>query len=213
MQASHSVARSLPGSLAGSQRSPPLARPRAAAWRLLHRAPAGVRCSSVAGDLSAEAPSTSGRPAAGQEDAGAPPSWPSAAAREAAYGRSPREPALQVPAEVSGRLPAWLNGTYVRNGPGDLADMVRVSWQGLGSQPEGAVCSVRVGHGAAAASGPPAPCRHCTPRHLPARPSACPRSICLTALASWSPSAWTEPPTAWPPRTGEGRGRGGGSGW
>lgn len=124
MQATAVWSGSPAGSQPGSQRAPP---PLGGArvCRLPRRFPAGVRCSSVAGGTSAEAPSTSGRPAAGQEDAGAPSSWPSAAARQAAYGRSPREPALQVPAEVSGRLPAWLKGTYVRNGPGDLADMVR----------------------------------------------------------------------------------------
>ncbi|KAL4425949.1 hypothetical protein ABPG75_009965 [Micractinium tetrahymenae] len=86
------------------------------AWRApaLRRAAGFTRC-SVARDVDTE-PSTSGREAA---DA-APTSWPSAAARKAAYSGSDRAPALDVPAQVSGCLPAWLNGTYIRNGPGDL---------------------------------------------------------------------------------------------
>ncbi len=28
-----------------------------------------------------------------------------------------------MPAEVTGRFPAWLRGKYVRNGPGELSDM------------------------------------------------------------------------------------------
>jgi carlactone synthase / all-trans-10'-apo-beta-carotenal 13,14-cleaving dioxygenase len=46
------------------------------------------------------------------------PTWPSEAARAAAYGTtSPQEVEREV-AEVSGRLPEWLAGALLRNGPG-----------------------------------------------------------------------------------------------
>ena len=67
-----------------------------------------------------------------------PASWPSVEARRAGYGSSPREPALNVPAEVLGRLPPWLKGQYVRNGPGELSEMeVRLggAWWAAGPTP------------------------------------------------------------------------------
>lgn len=100
----------LPGSLGG--------RGRLAARLPLRRANSGlsrISC-SAAGDVAA-APSISG------QASGPPPSWPSAAARQAGYSTTSRQPAVDVPAGVSGRLPEWLNGTYIRNGPGDLQPM------------------------------------------------------------------------------------------
>ncbi len=95
---------------------PPRSASRASAPRRVARIP----CGSVARDVDAE-PSVNGREAA----SAAPSSWPSAAARRAAYSGTDRAAALDVPAEVSGRLPAWLNGSYIRNGPGDLLASVR----------------------------------------------------------------------------------------
>lgn len=46
-------------------------------------------------------------------------SWPSAAARQAAFTAASRREAADVPATVAGRLPPWLKGAYLRNGPGD----------------------------------------------------------------------------------------------
>ena len=54
------------------------------------------------------------------QDSSLPPSWPTAACRAAAYSSTDRQPAERVPTRVTGRLPEWLNGTYIRNGPGDL---------------------------------------------------------------------------------------------
>ncbi|KAL4859791.1 Carotenoid cleavage dioxygenase 8 B [Chlorella vulgaris] len=64
----------------------------------------------------ASAPSTSG-------DSKPPLSWPSTAAREAAYSATSRQAVEDVPATVTGHLPTWLNGLYIRNGPGDLQPM------------------------------------------------------------------------------------------
>ena len=69
-------------------------------------------------------------PSAGGERSAAasppqPPSWPTAAARSAAYSLPlPRQPVQDVAAQVHGQLPPWLAGTYIRNGPGDFAAMV-----------------------------------------------------------------------------------------
>ena len=109
----------------GSQAAPPLASPLAAARPRLaagRPGPVGLRrvqC-SVAGDVTT-APSTSGRDSGSSSTGGGqPPSWPSAAARSAAYGATARQPAQEVPATMIGTLPAWLKGRYIRNGPGDL---------------------------------------------------------------------------------------------
>ena len=107
---------------------------------------------------SAAAPRTSSR----VDASGQPPSWPSAAARAAAYGSSPRETAADVPAALTGRLPPWLNGTYIRNGPGTLEGMVREA----GSYGGGAgVAAVFVLGHACAGSGkhPSAPPTHSPP--------------------------------------------------
>lgn len=96
--------------MVGGRRSP---LPAAAAAAAPHPAAASVRC-SAAGSVQ-EANTTSG--------SSEPASWPSSEARRAGYGSSPREPALRVPAEVTGRLPQWLRGQYIRNGPGDLREM------------------------------------------------------------------------------------------
>jgi hypothetical protein len=102
---------SFSGSLGSRGRAPPV--------RLLPRRAECVHprvSCSAAGDVAA-APSTSSQ--AGSP----PPSWPSAAARQAGYSATSRQPAQDVPARVSGRLPDWLTGTYLRNGPGDLQCM------------------------------------------------------------------------------------------
>jgi hypothetical protein len=51
-------------------------------------------------------------------DAKDPPSWPSAAAREALYSAVPTERVDGLYAKVSGTLPPWLRGSLYRNGPG-----------------------------------------------------------------------------------------------
>lgn len=73
-----------------------------------------TRCGSVASDVTTAAATSTDEQ---------PPSWPSAQARAAGYDASPREPALRVPAAVAGKLPDWLRGAYIRNGPGDLRPM------------------------------------------------------------------------------------------
>lgn len=98
----------------------------AAAAAAPHPAAASVRCSAAGSVQEANPTSGSSEPA----------SWPSSEARRAGYGSSPREPALRVPAEVTGRLPPWLHGQYIRNGPGDLSEMevsaaCAVLWWGL----------------------------------------------------------------------------------
>lgn len=44
--------------------------------------------------------------------------WPSSAAREAAFTQVAQPSVRQVPADVRGRFPGWLSGNYFRNGPG-----------------------------------------------------------------------------------------------
>ena len=51
-----------------------------------------------------------------------PPSWPSAAARQGAFGTTMPEVQDGCVASVSGRLPEWLSGAYIRNGPGTYAN-------------------------------------------------------------------------------------------
>ncbi|PSC71918.1 Carotenoid cleavage dioxygenase 8 isoform B [Micractinium conductrix] len=84
-----------------------------------HQYPGKELVAAPQNEESAAAPRTSSR----VDASGQPPSWPSAAARAAAYGSSPRETAADVPAALTGRLPPWLNGTYIRNGPGTLEGM------------------------------------------------------------------------------------------
>lgn len=102
------------GPAVGGRRSPlPAAAATPAATT--HPSAGTVRCSAAGGVQEAASTSTSG--------SSTPASWPSAEARRAGYGSSPREPALHVPAQVTGRLPAWLRGKYIRNGPGELSEM------------------------------------------------------------------------------------------
>jgi carlactone synthase/all-trans-10'-apo-beta-carotenal 13,14-cleaving dioxygenase len=46
--------------------------------------------------------------------------WPSAAARAASFAAPAAERAGPAPAPVAGRLPPWLSGAYLRNGPGSF---------------------------------------------------------------------------------------------
>jgi carlactone synthase / all-trans-10'-apo-beta-carotenal 13,14-cleaving dioxygenase len=48
----------------------------------------------------------------------APPTWPTTAARHTAFSSVSPETVDGVQAQVSGTIPSWLSGSYMRNGPG-----------------------------------------------------------------------------------------------
>ncbi|GAB4823966.1 hypothetical protein N2152v2_011012 [Parachlorella kessleri] len=55
--------------------------------------------------------------------AAVPSSWPSEAARKAAYSTVAEEEVHQLPVAVRGCLPPWLHGSFLRNGPGNYDGM------------------------------------------------------------------------------------------
>jgi carlactone synthase / all-trans-10'-apo-beta-carotenal 13,14-cleaving dioxygenase len=62
-------------------------------------------------DAPATTPSTS-------SPSSSPPSWPSEAALRGAFGNTTPKQQQNLEVSVTGKLPEWLNGCYLRNGPG-----------------------------------------------------------------------------------------------
>lgn len=58
------------------------------------------------------------QPAPSQTATSVPPSWPSEAALSGAFSNTEPKQQQDFQVEVTGRLPEWLSGIYLRNGPG-----------------------------------------------------------------------------------------------
>jgi carlactone synthase/all-trans-10'-apo-beta-carotenal 13,14-cleaving dioxygenase len=71
-----------------------------------------TKCEARIADSPASSTSTS------SSSSSAPPSWPSEAALRKAFGNTTPKQQQNLPVTVTGKLPEWLNGCYLRNGPG-----------------------------------------------------------------------------------------------
>ena len=58
------------------------------------------------------------KPASSPSSTSPPPSWPSEAALHGAFGNTEPKQQQDLQVDVTGKLPEWLSGNYLRNGPG-----------------------------------------------------------------------------------------------